>query len=223
MDKLVNKVSRQNSMWRPWSFNEGEFHQGKEIKIEAIIIYDNGKILYERGQGWLESEQGGDVYSIMLPLIKRAVKEDLNRKDCYYIKGKRDYKFDDAHKLYINAESAGITVTKGKIKKGWTSPTEQNYNREIIISGLKAEFDNCRNCSKVITSIHSHTKPTKDAAEIEFLKAKLKKVFNSVSDYDVENFLKEFPETRRPTCNVCKAVIDDNDVARDCCNKCLEE
>lgn len=170
----------------------------KELKVDRIVFYNAGKIFYACARGWLDDERSGygrDLYSLDVPILKRAIKEDLNRKDCYYMAGRREYSFDDSYAVYINTEAAGIKVTTGKTTKDFRTPTEQHYHTELKIEGLDGTFEK-DNCTEIIVFLHAGSKPTKEAPQIEAVKKRLDKIFTNTSTYDVEKFLKEFPEVK---------------------------
>jgi len=189
-------LMRANSWHRPWKF----MHNGKEIEVESITLYDEGVELYSVGRGWLEDKTpkgySVDLYSLEIPSVTRAIKVDLSRKDCYYVTGRRTYKHDKGYKIYINTKTCGITVKTGKTVKSASSPLEQYYDKEIKITGLKATKDNNEACTEINTTIHSHMEPLKDAEHKKQILERLKKCFSQVSIYDVEGFLKEFKEVK---------------------------
>lgn len=197
MDKTI--LSRESPIFRPWFFN----YDGKEYELSRIKLYNQGIVEFETMQGWLSEDNyySSDVWSLTIPLVKKAMKEDLHRKDCYFIKDnersfrKRAGGRSPRYIMYINTAAAGITVTKGKTTKSWKTPTEQGYHTEIIISGLDGRFENTE-CTQIITHIHSHNEPTKDAEHINTVQKRLEKIFSHVSTYDVEKFLKEFKEVK---------------------------
>ena len=196
MDVEKTVLSRHSPMFRPWFF----YYNGKEYELTKVVLYNEGVIEFENGQGWLceDNMYAGDVWSLTIPLVKKAIKEDLNRKDCYFIKAKERFMSSaPKYALYINTVAAGIIVTKGKTTKSYKTPTEQGYHTEITIDGLNGQFEK-KECTKLVTHIHSHNEPTKEAAQIEDIQKRLRKVFGntSVSTYDVEKFLKEFKEVK---------------------------
>jgi predicted glutamine amidotransferase len=186
---------RANGWHRPWVF----MHNGKTIEVERITLYDEGVELYKVDRGWLEDEAKSysvDLYSLEVPNISKAIKTDLSRKDCYYTKGRRTYRHDNAYNLYLNTKTCGITVKTGRTVKSAKSALEQYYNKEVSISGLKATYDNNVPCTEIKTHIHSHIEPLKDAEHKKQILVRLKKCFSQVSIYDVEAFLKEFKEVK---------------------------
>jgi hypothetical protein len=188
-------LMRANGWHRPWVFQ----HNGKTIEIESITLYDAGVELYNVGRGWLEDESKGfsvDLYSLEIPSINKAIKVDLNRLDCYYVKGRRTYRFDKAYSVYLNTKVCGITVKQGRTVKSAKGALEQHYNREVTLSGLKATLDNNVPCTSIKTHTYSHTEPLKDAEHKKQVLERLKKCFSQVSIYDVEAFLKEFKEVK---------------------------
>ena len=98
-------LKRSCNFYRPYYVN------GK--KIESIVIYKDGEIILKTRSGWLEdmkedlsSKYNSDLKEVTINgETKKANKENLNRKDNYLTKGRREYSFDDGYIIYIHADN----------------------------------------------------------------------------------------------------------------------
>lgn len=104
--------------------------------IKKIIIYGNGKKLFNLDNGYFEeyAESNGkysSVYDGRIDTItlsvkpKNALKENLNRTDNYLLKYTGQYSFENGHTLYIHESE--ISVTDDGEKLAIEHNGEKNY------------------------------------------------------------------------------------------------
>lgn len=103
--------------------------------IKEIIVYGSGKVLFRVNCGYFAEYGGREFYSSLydgrpVALIlenepKRAVKENLNRKDNYYRKVSGRYAFESGLALYIHESE--ISVTDDGEKLAMQTREEKNY------------------------------------------------------------------------------------------------
>ena len=140
------------------------FANGIEQKTEdlkRLVIYGRGKILYEIERGYMEPQRitvndAGEkklssIYAERIERInlaqpiKRALKENLNRTDNYYMKHTGNYSFESGKALYIHESE--ITVTDmGDIlsmetdeEKNYLHAVKVHFNSPVIIQNLHYE------------------------------------------------------------------------------------
>lgn len=140
-------LKRESSIYRPYYVN------GK--KIESIVIYKDGEILLKTRSGWLEdvkedfsSIYNGDLKEVVIDgEVKRANKENLNRKDNYILRGRREYNFDDGYIIYIYADN--ILEQYEYIQKNGTD----KYSKGHFLYGYKVTL---KNDAKIAESYLKH-------------------------------------------------------------------
>ena len=104
--------------------------------LQRIVVYGDGVILYDNKEGYIEEytikdERLNSMYPGKLNTlylnneIKRAIKENLNRKDNYILKYKNDYSFNSGYALYIHKDEINVEYLGEKI--AMQSKTETNY------------------------------------------------------------------------------------------------
>ena len=104
--------------------------------LQRIVVYGDGVILYDNPEGYIqqytiEGEKLKSVYPENLNTlylnneIKKANKENLNRKDNYILKYKNEYAFNSGYALYIHKDEINVEYLGEKI--AMQSKTETNY------------------------------------------------------------------------------------------------
>lgn len=105
--------------------------------VKKIVIYGGGKILFQINQDYLEeygtnnrgiytAAYGGRVHAMNLKTApKRAIKENLERKDNYYLKYRGDYSWESGKVLYIHGSE--INVIDDGEKLAMETEEEKNY------------------------------------------------------------------------------------------------
>lgn len=98
-------IKRECDIFRPYAVN------GKTV--EDIYIYKDGEILINVRQGWLETVNedfshayAGDLLEVTLEgNVKWANKLNLDRKDNFLFKAKKDYYVNSKYSLFIYADN----------------------------------------------------------------------------------------------------------------------
>lgn len=104
--------------------------------LQRIVVYGDGVILYDNPEGYIEEYTiNNDKLNSMYPgklntlhlnnEIKRANKENLNRKDNYILKYKHSYSLYSGYALYIHKDEINVEYLGEKI--AMQSKTETNY------------------------------------------------------------------------------------------------
>ena len=104
--------------------------------LQRIVVYGEGVILYDNPEGYIEEYTiKDDKLNSMYPgrlntlylnnEIKKANKENLNRKDNYILKYKNTYAFNSGYALYIHKDEISVKYLGEKI--AMQSKTETNY------------------------------------------------------------------------------------------------
>ena len=104
--------------------------------LQRIVVYGDGVILYDNPEGYIEEYTiNNDKLNSMYPgklntlhlnnEIKRANKENLNRKDNYILKYKNSYSLYSGYALYIHSSEINVEYLGEKI--AMQSKTETNY------------------------------------------------------------------------------------------------
>ena len=104
--------------------------------LQRIVVYGDGVILYDNPEGYIEQyniegETLKSVYPSQLNTlylnneIKKANKENLNRKDNYILKYKNSYSLYSGYALYIHKDEINVEYLGEKI--AMKSKTETNY------------------------------------------------------------------------------------------------
>lgn len=111
-------------------------HEMTTEDIQKIVIYGNGSILYDNPEGYIEQYAfDGERLKMVNPStidtlclngeIKRANKENLNRKDNYLLKHKNDYSLYWGYALYIHESEIGVEYLGEQI--AMQTKTETNF------------------------------------------------------------------------------------------------
>lgn len=104
--------------------------------LQRVVIYGDGVILYDNPEGYIqqytiEGEKLKSVYPERINTlflnneIKKANKENLNRKDNYILKYKNDYSFNSGYALYIHKDEINVEYLGEKI--AMQTKTETNF------------------------------------------------------------------------------------------------
>lgn len=104
--------------------------------LQRIVVYGDGVILYDNPEGYfqqynIEGEKLKSVYPEKLNTlylnneIKKANKENLNRKDNYILKYKNSYSLYSGYALYIHKSEINVEYLGEKI--AMQTKTETNY------------------------------------------------------------------------------------------------
>jgi len=119
----MTKIRRVNRGYRPL-FIDGE------LCLSNIIIYNNGKVLYESGRGWIESyNKNEDVIEINLKHdISRSTKPILTKKKNFYAGNK-----DNGYTLYINADIESIEFGVPTWIRDFETDTRIGYTKVVDI------------------------------------------------------------------------------------------
>lgn len=187
---VENKITVQrNASWhRPCNF------QGKEI--DSIVIYSKGEILYQTRSGWLEDDtKRADVSMFKINQPSKAIKLNLNREDNFFMTGRRQYRFDKAYTLYINADLEGIKVNEGDWELDWETAFEKRFvkyttikfSEPVLLYG-KSEF-----VSSIKTRSDFKTEDKELRKKAEELGVKLEELgFKGISKYDLEQAIEKY-------------------------------
>ncbi len=104
--------------------------------LQRIVVYGDGVILYDNPEGYfqqynIEGEKLKGIYPENLNTlylnneIKKANKENLNRKDNYILKHKNEHSFYWGYALYIHKDEINVEYLGEKI--AMQTKTETNY------------------------------------------------------------------------------------------------
>ena len=104
--------------------------------LQRIVVYGDGVILYDNPEGYIEEYTiKDDKLNSMYPgrlntlylnnEIKKANKENLNRKDNYILKYKNTYAFNSGYALYIHKDEISVEYLGEKI--AMQTSTETNF------------------------------------------------------------------------------------------------
>lgn len=104
-NKITTTIKRANNILRCYEVND-------KI-IEEIYIYKDGNILLHNRNSWFENvnenfntEYNGDLIEITLDgNVKRVNKLNLNRKDNFLFKSKKEYYMHSGYSLFIYADN----------------------------------------------------------------------------------------------------------------------
>lgn len=202
IDKITLK--RSSSFFRPLYYHN--------LEVEQLIFYSKGKIVYSSRSAWLECEERRqDITSITITEPKRALKVDLNRKDNFYIKGSRDYKFKNGFIFYINIDLENITFEKPFIIDYYEDENEINKkelmkinfknmviyesyldeNKELMRREIKTDY--------AILYLDTITIRKEQGLKADNLKILFDEAgFKDVSKYDIERALNKYNITITP-------------------------
>lgn len=183
------EIKRNANWYRPYHANGADF--------EKIVFYGEGTIYLTVDRGWLEyaagmERHGADVIRLDLPCdkIARANKENLNRSDCYFMVGRRQYNFDKSYTLYIPIKPEDLgeflafeTDDRRCYYRAWSIPMSGT-----VRDALGGEHE--------VTSIRE-TKWARDektpiGATAEKLSADFAELGVKVSDYDLVKVLQRY-------------------------------
>ena len=134
-----------------------------EVRIEnlkRIVVYGDGVILYDNPEGYIqqytiEGEKLKSVYPERIHTlflnneIKKANKENLNRKDNYILRHKGNYSFDSGYALYIHKDEINVEYLGEKI--AMQTKTETNFlhtYKFTFAAGALREIHHCEKFNK---------------------------------------------------------------------------
>lgn len=181
-------------------------------EIGSIKIYNESGVIYETISGWFEYNNLEDVTSIELSKeVKRANKINFNRKDNFIIKNESN-QFFIKYDLYLHeSEFESINHFQKVVidnadyiqRANFAELTfkheftyqKYNYNRETKQGYYTDEK------ARTLTQLNGYYLPRelKDhGKQKERIKEKLQNILhiNYVSDYDMDQFMKEFKEVK---------------------------
>lgn len=187
-------LKRKNSFFRPLFLNSNK-------EISKFIFYSNGKINFKTNSGWLEHKRQ-DVQEMEIETPVKAIKENLNRKDNYYIKDNSEslrWKQNPCYNLYIylkvkeHSETINYTGTQ-------SIDFEKVYS--IPITGYIPDYSKENRplikIDQVEMTVHSRFEQTKLGNKIQKLSKDFEKVIGShVSIYDLEKLLENYNITKK--------------------------
>jgi hypothetical protein len=200
--KQFKTLKRESSFYRPYVYNG--------LQCESLVFYSKGKILYKSNSGFLEDETSKqDVTEIKVKNeFKRALKEDLNRKDNFYLKGRREYSFDDGQVFYINCDLENINIKYTDFEHKFNTETEEVLYKYAVITAKdlfkryesyldkdqKLQYKEIDTESIKVFKESKHIK-NKLGLQVERIEKHLKKHTNKhnnpvLSSYDIEKLLR---------------------------------
>lgn len=128
--------------------------------LKEIIIYGSGKILFktenhklseyrENKNGVFSETYNGDILGLNLSTQpKRALKENLTRKDNYYLKYTRgQYSWENGYSLYIHESE--ITVSSIGEKLAFMTADEKHYKEAYHFTFIHGAYIRRIHCERV--------------------------------------------------------------------------
>lgn len=193
MENNTTVIKRSASWFRPYNVD------GKELK--RICIYKDGEILFSVCRGWLEHNQN-DVISLTLNGdIKRATKENLSRKDNYFLKFNDDKAgyFQTGYALYVHSD-----IKKLDEVLDWEDDNQAHYytRYELPLSGVIYTLDKQdergewqyknEEVSPIILRAGYRTERKEKGKKIDALSERLKAEGIELSDDQVTTLIEKF-------------------------------
>ena len=191
---MTTKFYREAKCFNPFMFNG--------LQVHSFIIYNEGKVILSTK--WF-SDSNNNFESIVIESeIKKAMKVNLNRKDCYYVKSDENYV--KSYDVYINTqfiEVKSLGVSEG-VKCWYHTETHETF--EIVLNGVKyiPQLDEMKKLIYV-TKEGSHTitlksnyhfEKTDEMKKCESLAKNLSNIIGrEVSSYDVHEVLNHYDIT----------------------------
>lgn len=213
-EKMTVSLTRNSSFTRT-------LHLG-EVEVDEIFFYSRGKVIYHCARGWLEDHKSRqDITQItLLEPPKKAIKVDLNRTDNFYVKGRRDYKFDKGYNFYINIDKEDIKITDLGRELFFENEFEKNEQNVLRIDlsipfkryepfklGKDAElqYREIEIKSITVTNDFINTRKTK-GKEAESLLEDFKKISVTISRYDIEKILEHYDIKKKGVKNANSSI-----------------
>lgn len=199
-------ISRGNSWLRPYNLDGG--------KIDTIIFYDETGIILTTRSGWLENaitdNSLRDIQEIVLDHEpKLRAKENLTRKEHFYIKHSKKSNYDDPTRtLYIYVDNVNVCLKKEKdlVEKseGYNGQDLFMYYEFYKLSGLIVSREvttpiatNKLNSVRLKAFVKSEYKDNVLSQQVRELHEICKDLYINVSEYDLTKLLKVVEVTKR--------------------------
>lgn len=164
--------------------------------IGKLVIYGNGRIKYQSERDLSKLNNGELLYFFLSEEPKNARKENLNRKDCYFLKYTPEYcTWERRTALYIHESEISVSNPKEIVSLRSESYGETNYKNQYNLCFMYGATKRVLHCDRM--NVEKNWTPPKGAHWYNFL-GDHNNSYQLISDEEYEDKMKLYDRTGKP-------------------------